>query len=71
MVAYASNPKWYMPRLGRITPIHNDEVKARFFGCIDKMYDAKLVGQIRTKWTKFSTLRVYSNVVKMDIRTMA
>ena len=31
MAAYALNPKWYIPRPGRVTPLQDDEVKNGFF----------------------------------------
>lgn len=54
-----------------MTPIQDDEVKAGFFRCIEKMFDSRDVGTIRTEWGRFATLRGYSGAAKMDIYTMA
>ncbi|XP_059072621.1 uncharacterized protein LOC131873636 [Cryptomeria japonica] len=71
MAAFALNPKWYKARPGRTTPIEDDEVKAGFFRCIEKMFDSRDAGTIRTEWGRFATLRGYSDAAKMDIDIMA
>ena len=38
MDAYALNPKWYVEREGRISPIDDIEVKQGFIDAIEKMY---------------------------------
>lgn len=56
MVAYALNPKWYIPRLGRVTPLQDDEVNNGFFRYIARMYDIETASEIRTKWFEFVNL---------------
>ena len=56
MAAYALNPKWYIPRPGRVTPLRDDEVKNGFFRCIAKMYDTETASEIRTEWSEFASL---------------
>jgi hypothetical protein len=46
-------------------------VKEGFFKCIDRMYDTETAAKVRTEWTKFATLRGYSQAAKADIKTMA
>ena len=56
MASYALNPKWYIPRRGRVTPLRDDEVKNGFFRCIAKMYDIETASEIRIERSEFASL---------------
>lgn len=71
MVAYTLNPKWYVQRLDRITPIEDVEVKEGFMKAIDKMYDPIEANLLCIEWKKSSTLWGYLEVAKIDLETMS
>ena len=56
MAAYALNPKWYVERPGRISPIEDPEVKRGFRAAITKMYDEDDAKKIRRQWVHFANL---------------
>ena len=60
-----------MPRSSRVILIQDDEVMEGLLKRIDRMYDIKTVGKIRTKWKRFATHGCYKAAAKEDIRTMA
>jgi len=57
MAAYALNPKWYIPRPGRILPIDDPEIKKGFKDAISKMYSAEEGKILRKQWIAFAGLR--------------
>lgn len=38
MAAFEVNPKWYAPKLGKVPPNHDDEVRQGFLDALRKMY---------------------------------
>ena len=56
MEAYALNPKWYIPRPGRIPPIDDPEIKNGFRAAISKMYTSEDGKVLRWQWIQFASL---------------
>ena len=56
MATYALNPKWYVERPGRISPIEDPEIKKGFRVAITKMYDEDDAKKIRRQWVHFANL---------------
>ena len=56
MAAYALNPKWYIPRPGRIPPIDDPEIKNGFRAAISKMYTSEDGKVLQRQWIQFASL---------------
>jgi len=73
MAAYALNPKWYVEREGRISPIDDPEVKQGFIEAIEKMYTPEQATIFREQFLDFALLSspVFSRAAKEDLLGMA
>lgn len=56
MATYALNPKWYIPRPGRVAPIDVPEFKNGFRAAISKMYSSEEGKILRRQWLQFASL---------------